>query len=173
MSLRASILCKRAAYLHAGNALHAQGKFVEAREYYEKVLPLLEPEPRSCRIDWERSSALINIGDTFSRENNYEKANEFYNKAEQLGQDHVDVEDGNHTEGMGIVMVAKRARATALKRDGKDDEARVMWRDVLSLSIKFNELMAKDKAEMKLALANGGAEMTEGDENAAGNTLTE
>lgn len=152
--------------------MHAQGKYAEAREYYEKVLPLLEPEPRSCRIDWERSSALINIGDTFSRENNFDKAREYYDMAEKLGQDHLDVEDGNHTEGKGIVMVAKRARAAALKRAGKQEEAKAMWRDVITLSIGFNELMAKEKAEMKKALANGGVETPEGDENAGENADT-
>lgn len=166
--IRASILCKRAAYLHAGNALHAQGKYSDAREYYNKVLGLLESEPRSCRIDWERSSSLINIGDTFSRESNYDAAREYYEKAEQLGRDHLAVEDGNHTEAKGIVMVAKRAHAAALKRAGKDDEARALWGEVLPLSVEFNELMAIDKAEMKAAMANGSPS---GDENAADKLL--
>jgi tetratricopeptide (TPR) repeat protein len=170
MPARASILCKRAAYLHAGNALHAQGKYVEAREYYEKVIPLLESEPRSCRIDWERSSALINIGDTYSRENNFEKASEYYDKGEQFGKDHLDVEDGNHTEAKGIIMVAKKARAAALKRAGKDDEAKAVWRDVLTLSVEFKKLMALDKAEMKEALSNGG-QLAVDEENPAVNGI--
>ena len=172
MPIRASILCKRAAYLHAGNALHAQAKYPEAREFYEKVMSLLATEPRSCRIDWERSSSLINIGDTFSRESNYEAASEYYTKAEQLGKDHLAVEDGNHTEAKGIVMVAMRARAAALKRAGKNDEARALWGEILPLSREFNDLMAEDKAEMKAAIANGGAQPElEGDENAISNII--
>jgi tetratricopeptide (TPR) repeat protein len=162
MPLRASVLCKRAAYLHAGNALQAQSKFEEAREYYQNVLPLLEPEPRCCRIDWERSSALINIGDTYSRENNFDKACEFYDKAEQLGKDHLDVVDGNHTDGKGIMMVARKARAFALKRAGKDDEAKALLREVLSMTIEFNKLTAKEKLEMKEELAGNQAEAAVG-----------
>ncbi|GKY95597.1 hypothetical protein MPSEU_000521000 [Mayamaea pseudoterrestris] len=168
---RASMLCKRAAYLHAGNALHAQGKYAEAREYYEKTLPLLEPEPRSCRIDWERSAALINIGDTHSREDNYELASKYYDKAEQFGKDHLVVEDGNHTEGKGIVVVTKKARAAALKRAGKEEEAKSMWREVLTLSAEFAELMASDKTEMKKEIENGGANPAQGDVHVSENVI--
>ena len=167
MPSRASLLCKRAAYLHAGNALQAQGKYAEARDYYQRVLPLLEPEPRSCRVDWERSSALINIGDTYSRENNYAKASEFYDKAEKLGQDHLNVEDGNTTEGKGIVMVAKKARAFALKRAGKEDDAKTTLREVLTLTLEFNGLMAKEKAEMTHLLAGNNNQQAGGEVKSA------
>jgi len=150
---RVAILCQRAAYLHRGNALSALGRDEEARGSYEKVLPLLDPEPRCCRLDWERSSALVNIGNTFSRQGNFEKANEYYDKAEKLGTEHMDAKDGNRGEGMGIRMVAMRARAFALKKAGREEEAKTLLREVLKYQLEYNELMEKEKAEMRVELA--------------------
>lgn len=156
---RTAILCQRAGYLHRGNALSALGRHEEARESYEMALPLLETEPRSCRMDWERSSALVNIGNTYSRQGLFDKANEYYDKAEQLGNDHLEVENGNKSEGMGIKMVAMRARAFSLKKAGKEEDAKTLLREVLKMQVEFNDLMQKERAEMKAALvqdqANG------------------
>ena len=63
----------------------------EARESYEKVLPMLEKEPRCGRLDWERSSIYINIGNTYSRAGDFESADKYFKIAERLGQDHMDV----------------------------------------------------------------------------------
>lgn len=93
--LRVSQLCLRSAYLQMGSALSALGRHSEARETWEKVIPMLDDEPRCGRLDWERSSILLNIGNTYSREGNHEKAMELYAKAEQLGQDHLAIENGN------------------------------------------------------------------------------
>jgi len=163
---RTAILCQRAGYLHRGNALSALGRHEEARESYEMALPLLETEPRSCRMDWERSSALVNIGNTYSRQGLFDKANEYYDKAEQLGSDHLEVENGNKSEGMGIKMVAMRARAFSLKKAGKEEDAKTLLREVIKMQVEFNDLMQRERAEMKAALvqdqANGVSEAVGG-----------
>jgi tetratricopeptide (TPR) repeat protein len=120
-------------------------RYEEARQAYEKVLPLLAPEPRSCRIDWEMSSALVNIGNAYSWQGNFDKANEYYDKAEQLGVDHMEATDGNHAEGMGIKLVAMRAKAFSLKKATKENEAKDLLRKVLALQMECNELMKKEK----------------------------
>lgn len=147
--IRVSHLCLRSAYLHQGNALSALGRDADARAVYEYVLPMLEPEPRCGRLDWERSSVIVNIGNTYSRQGDFAKANEDYDKAEKLGQDHVDVEDGNKTDGLGIMVVAMRARAFALKKDGRDEEAKKRLREVLELQLKLNVEEEKQKAKDK------------------------
>lgn len=128
---------------------------------------MLESEPRCGRLDWERSSIIVNIGNTFSREGNFEKANEYYNKAEKLGKDHMNVENGNKTDGMGIIVVAMRARAFALKKAGKEEEAKQCLREVLELQLKLNVEEEKQKAKEKADLEKMQAEQ----ENAVqGNT---
>lgn len=145
--IRVSQLCFRSAYLHRGNALRALGRDAEARESYSKVLPMLEGEPRCGRLDWERMSIIVNIGNTYSSEGEYEKANEQYEAAEQLGKDHVEAEQGNKTEGMGIMIVAMRARAFALKKAGKEEEGKKKLREVLELQMKLNQELEKKKKE--------------------------
>jgi tetratricopeptide (TPR) repeat protein len=144
--IRISQLCLRSAYLHLGNALSALDRNPDARQIYEMVLPMLVSEPRCGRLDWERSSIIVNIGNTFSREGNFDRANEYYDQAEQLGRDHLEVEDGNTTDGMGIMVVAMRARAFAFKKAGKEDEARTRLREVLELQLKLNTEVEKQKA---------------------------
>jgi tetratricopeptide (TPR) repeat protein len=148
--VRVSQLCLRSAYLHLGNALSALDRNAEAREIYEKVLPMLANEPRCGRLDWERSSIIVNIGNTYSREGNYDRANDYYDQAEKLGQDHLDVENGNQIDGMGIKVVAMRARSFALKKAGKDDEAKTRLREVLELQIKLNALEQQRKEKEQL-----------------------
>lgn len=132
-----------------GNALSALGRNEEARDVYAKVLPMLENEPRCGRLDWERCSVLVNIGNTFSREGNFAQANESYNNAEKLGQDHLEVSDGNHSDGYGLLIEAMRARSFALKRDGRDEEGKVEMRKVLEMQTKKNEADDKMKALSK------------------------
>jgi tetratricopeptide (TPR) repeat protein len=146
---RVSLLCLRSAYLHMGNALSALGRNEEAREVYAKVLPMLDDEPRCGRLDWERCSVLVNIGNTFGREGNFKEAEEYYIKAEQLGKDHLAIEGGNHSDGYGLVIEAMRARSFALKRDGKDDEAKAEMRKVLETQMKKNDADEKMKALSK------------------------
>lgn len=150
--LRVSQLCLRSAYLHRGNALRALGRDAEARESYSKVLPMLEKEPRCGRLDWERMSIIVNIGNTFNSEGDFAKAIEQYDKAEKLGKDHLDAQDGNKTDGMGIMLAAMRARAFSLKKAGKEDEAKAKLREVLELQMKLNVELEKKKKEEEEAV---------------------
>lgn len=137
----------RSAYLHRGNALAALGKEDEAKDSYDRVFPMLNEEPRCGRLDWERSSLYINIGNTFSRKGDFDSAKKNYDIAEKLGRDHVKAEAGNRVDGMGMVIVAMRARAFALKKAGKEPEGKEVLRDVLKMQIELNAENEKKKAE--------------------------
>jgi tetratricopeptide (TPR) repeat protein len=137
----------RSALLQKGNALSALGKEAEAREAYESVFPLLENEPRCARVDWERHSLYVNIGNTFSRAGDFEAAQAEYAKADKLGKDHLDMEGGSEKDGKGMVACVKRARAFALKRAGKEAEAKAMLKEVVEQQIKDNMEAAAKKAE--------------------------
>lgn len=150
MPLRVSTICLRSVYLHCGNALSAMGKDEEARAQYEKALPILENEPRSARLDWERSSFMVNIGNTYSRQGNFEKANELYAKAEKLGDEQCEV--GANPDGLGLILVSKRARAFALKRCGKEDEGKAVLREVLEGQMQLDKELVKWREEMKRAM---------------------
>jgi tetratricopeptide (TPR) repeat protein len=149
-SARVSLLVLRSARLHRGNALAALGRDDEARESYMQVIPMIEHEPRSCRLDWERNSCFVNIGNTYARQGNLEKANEYYDMAEKLGKDHVDAEHGNKVDGMALMMVSKRQRAFAMKKAGKDDEAKKQMREVLELQKKVDVETVNQNAELKI-----------------------
>lgn len=123
---------------------------VEAREVYEKVLPMLVNEPRCGRVDWERTSIMVNIANTYSREGNFDRATGYYDQAEKLGQDHLNVENGNHIDGLGITIVAMRARSFALKKAGKEDEAKARLREVLEMQLKLNVLEKERKEQEEL-----------------------
>jgi len=151
-SLRVSQLCLRSAQLQRGNCLSAQGKHEEARKSYEVILPLLEDEPRCARVDWERHSLYVNIGNSYSRTDNLEKADEYYTLAEKLGNDHLNDEvNGSRSDGKNMVMCAKRARAFALKKAGKIDEAKKLLTEVVKeareIEMEREKLEAEKKAE--------------------------
>jgi len=155
LPMRVSHLCMRSALLQRGNALAAMGKEDEARETYEKVFPLLEEEPRCARVDWERHSLYVNIGNTFSRSGDFTLADEQYKIAEQLGNDHLKSEGGSENDGKGMVACAKRARAFALKKANRIDEAKAILKEVIDQQIKDNiaaEQKKKEEAEAKAAL---------------------
>jgi len=148
LPIRVSHLCQRSALLQRGNALAAMGKEEEARESYEKVFPLLEKEPRCARVDWERHSLFVNIGNTFSRSGDFKLADEQYKIAESLGNDHLNKEQGSEKDGKGMIACVKRARAFALRRAGKLDEAKVLLKEVLDQQMKdLLEAEAKKKEE--------------------------
>jgi len=147
--VRVSELCLRSAYLHKGNALAALGREDEARETYMKVMPMLEPEPRCGRLDWERVSILVNIGNTYSRQGNYEKADEQYVDAEALGREHISAHEGNQIDGMGIVVVSMRARAFALKKTGREGEGKSVLKEVIDMQIQLNTENEKKKVVRK------------------------
>jgi len=154
--IRVAELCLRSAYLHKGNALSALGREEEARETYLKVMPMLEPEPRCGRLDWERVSILVNVGNTYSRQGDYEKADEQYTIAEKFGREHIDAQEGNQIDGMGIVVVSMRARAFALKKAFREDEGKAVLKDVIAMQIKLNEENAiKKEAEKDASAATG------------------
>ena len=97
----------------------ALGREDEARATYKKVFLILEPEPHYGRLDWERVSILVNVGKFFSRQGDYEMANEEYSVTESLGREHIGTHEGDQIDGMGIVIVSMRARAFALKKSQK------------------------------------------------------
>uniref|UniRef100_A0A7S4A9B7 Uncharacterized protein n=1 Tax=Pseudo-nitzschia australis TaxID=44445 RepID=A0A7S4A9B7_9STRA len=147
--IRVSELCLRSAYLHKGNALAALGREEDARETYLKVLPMLGPEPRCGRLDWERVSILVNIGNTYSRQGDYDKANEQFIAAEALGREHISAHEGNQIDGMGIVVISMRARAFALKRAGREAEGKEVLKEVIAMQIQLNAENDKKKAEQQ------------------------
>jgi tetratricopeptide (TPR) repeat protein len=97
-------------------------------------------------------SIIVNIGNTYNSEGDYAKAVEQYDKAEKLGKDHLDAEDGNKTDGMGIMLAAMRARAFAMKKAGKEEEAKTKLREVLELQMKLNVELEKKKKEEEEAV---------------------
>mmetsp|Transcript_25701 Transcript_25701/g.37906 ORF Transcript_25701/g.37906 Transcript_25701/m.37906 type:complete len:419 (-) Transcript_25701:86-1342(-) len=152
LPLRVSHLCLRSALLQRGNALAALERHDEARAAYEQVFPLLEGEPRCARVDWERHSLYVNIGNTFSRSGDFALADEQFKIAEKLGTDHLDLGDGSENDGKAMVASAKRSRAFALKRIGKIDEAKAIIKEVVEQQIKDNveaELKKKEEEAAK------------------------
>jgi len=147
LPIRVSHLCQRSALLQRGNALAALGREKDARKSYESVFPLLVDEPRCARVDWERHSLRVNIGNTHSREGNYELADKEFKIAERLGTDHCDREGGSGKDGKSMMSFVKRSRAFALRRAGKIDEARSLLKEVLDQQIKDNLEAEKTKAE--------------------------
>jgi tetratricopeptide (TPR) repeat protein len=146
---RTAELVLRAAYLHKGNALMSLERYDEAISAYELAIPLLEPEPRCSRIDWERISVLVNIGNCYSRLGKFELAHKYYDQGEQLGIDHQEAEDGDKQNGTGLRLVAMRARAFAFQKQGRDGECKELLREVLMMQQEFNAVMLREKAEMK------------------------
>ena len=156
MPIRVSHVCLRSSLLHAGNALSALGRDEEARAEYSKALPILEKEPRAARLDSERASFYVNIGNTYSRQGNVEKAEECYAKAQKLGQDHWDA--GNIVDGMGIVVVAKRAKAFCYNKNNREQDGKELLRDVLKMQLELDVEVKKHKEEMKALEAKQKAE---------------
>jgi len=146
LPIRVSQLCQRSALLQRGNAFAAVGREAEARESYESVFPLLEDEPRCARVDWERHSLYVNIGNTYSRSGNYELADEQYKIGERLGSDHVEKQGGSEKDGRGMLIGVNRARAFALRRAGRIDEAKELLKEVLQQQMKHNLESEKKKA---------------------------
>lgn len=57
------------------------------------------------------------------------------------------MEGGSEKDGKGMVACVKRARAFALKRAGKEAEAKAMLKEVVEQQIKDNMEAAAKKAE--------------------------
>jgi hypothetical protein len=158
LPLRVSHLCKRSALLQRGNALAALGKEDEARKSYEAVFPLVENEPRCARVDWERHSLYVNIGNVYSRSGDFDMADEQYKIAEKLGLEHIETEGGSEKDGKGMVSCVRKSRAFALRRAGRMDEAKKLLKEVLDQQIKDNIEAEKKKAEEEAAAAAEAAE---------------
>jgi hypothetical protein len=138
--------------------LAALGRQEDARKSYEEVFPLVKDEPRCARVDWERFSLYINIGNTFSRSGDFELADEQFKLAEKLGMDHLEEEEGSRNDGSGMVDGAKRARAFALKKVGREDEGKAILKEVIASQIKLKlekEKMKQDETEAAKAVAGG------------------
>merc|ERR1712071_707735 len=156
LPIRVSHLCMRSALLQRGNALAALEREDEARESYEKIFPMLEKEPRCARVDWERHSLYVNIGNTFSRTGDYTLADEQYKIAEKLGNDHLTADGGSENDGKGMIACVKRARAFAMKKAGRVDEAKAILKEVIEQQIKDDlaaELKKKEEEEAKAKAA--------------------
>ena len=137
----------RSALLQRGNSLAALGEEEKARETYESVFPILEDEPRCARVDWERHSVYVNIGNTFARTGNFDKADEQYKIAEELGNDHIKEKGGSEDDGRSMILCAKRARSFALKKVGRLDDAKALMQEVVQQKIKDDLAAAQKKAE--------------------------
>merc|ERR1719356_1752964 len=137
----------RSALLQKGNALAAKRLEDDARETYAAVLPILEDEPRCARVDWERHSVRVNIGNTHARYGDFDAADEHYTVAEKLGADHVSDGGGSEEVGRAMVLAARRARAFALKRTGRTDEAKALLAEVIEQKRKDDEAAARRKEE--------------------------
>lgn len=157
LPIRVSQLCMRSALLQKGNSLAALGQEDEARETYEKVFPILEGEPRCARVDWERHSVHVNIGNTHARNGDFDKADEHYVIAEALGTDHINEAGGSEDDGRAMILCAKRARSFALKKVGRLDDAKELMGEVIKQKIADDALAAKKKEEeaAKAAEASG------------------
>jgi len=158
LPIRVSQLCMRSALLQRGNALAALGKEADARETYEKVFPILEGEPRCARVDWERHSVQLNIGNTYAREGDFDKADEYYKVAEQLGTDHIGEKGGSEEDGRSMLLTAKRARSFALKKVGRVDEAKALMGEVIKQKIADDAAATKKKEEEAAKAAEAGGE---------------
>lgn len=158
LPIRVSQLCMRSALLQRGNALAAMGREEEAEATYRQVLPILQDEPRCARVDWERHSVYVNIGNTFARRGDFDKADELYVLAEQLGNDHITENGGSEDDGRSMILCAKRSRAFALKRVGRVDEAKKLLKEVVEQKIKDDAEAAKKKEEEAAKAAAGEAE---------------
>ena len=141
------------------------GKDVEAREMYEAGFPIVDEEARASRVDWERTSYLINIGNSYSREGNFAKADEYYKKCEKLGDEQI--ANDCKSDGMGIKLVSLRARAFALNRNGKQDEGKEVLREVLRQQPIVEEETEKWRKEMMEADALKQAEELQKQKEAA------
>lgn len=152
MPLRVSQLCKRSALLQCGNALAALGREEDARQRYSEVFPIIKNEPRCARIDWERHSLYVNIGNSYSRQGFFDKADAEFKVAENVGNDHV--QGGNTQDGKSMILSAKKARAFALKRCGKVDEGKALLKEVVQQQLADAAEEEKLKAAQAEASSN-------------------
>lgn len=150
----------RSALLQRGNALAALGDEAEARATYERVFPILEGEPRCARVDWERHSVHVNIGNTRARSGDFDGADAHYKIAEELGEDHISEKGGSEDDGRAMILCARRARSFALKRVGRLDEAKALMAEVIKQKVADDAAAAKRKEEeaAKAAEAGGGGD---------------
>jgi len=160
LPLRVSQLCMRSALLQRGNALAAIGDETEARLTYERVFPILEGEPRCARVDWERHSVHVNIGNTHARTGEFDKADLHYDTAEELGSDHISEMGGSEDDGRAMILCARRARSFALKKVGRMDEAKALMGEVIKQKVADDAASAKRKDDeaAKAAEAGGAGE---------------
>lgn len=98
-------------------------------------------------MDWERHSVYVNVGNTYAREGDFDKADEQYKVAEALGNDHINEKGGSEEDGRSMILCAKRSRAFALKKVGKETEAKELLKEVIAQKIADDAAAAKKKKE--------------------------
>jgi len=96
------------------------------------------------------------MGNTFSRSGDFQLANEQYKLAEKLGRDHLNEEEGSKNDGHGMVDGAKRARAFALKKAGREDEGKAILKEVVESQIRLKLEKDKKKEEEEAATKTAG-----------------
>ncbi|KAL7554659.1 hypothetical protein ACHAWF_018146 [Thalassiosira exigua] len=158
LPIRVSQLCMRSALLQRGNALAALGREDDARDTYQQVFPILEGEPRCARVDWERHSVHVNIGNTYARAGDYDGANKHFEIAEALGNDHTGEKGGSEDDGRGMILCARRARSFALKKVGRMEEAKTLMAEVIKQKIADDAAAAKKKEEEAAKASEAGGE---------------
>jgi Flp pilus assembly protein TadD len=89
----------------------------------------------------------VNIGNTYARTGDFDKADEQYKIAEELGKDHIKEKGGSEDDGRSMILCAKRARAFALKKVGRMDEAKVLMQEVVQQKIEDDAATKAKKAE--------------------------
>jgi hypothetical protein len=151
VNARVGLLCKRSGLLQKGNALQALKKFGEAREAYEQTMDLLKDEVRVARVDWERHSILLNIGNTYLAEGDFETACSYYSKASDLGTEHVENELGSTKDGKNMVCGSRKALARAHKVNGNIEEAKKILGEIVAerrIAMEEEALEAEKEEEL-------------------------
>lgn len=159
LPMRVSQLCMRSALLQRGNALAALGEESDARDTYNLVFPILEGEPCCARVDWERHSVQVNIGNTYARKGDFDKSNEHYKIAEQLGEDHISEMGGSEDDRRAMILCVKRAWSFALQKVGRVDEAKALMSEVIKQKISDDAVSAKRKADEAAKAAEAGGDV--------------
>lgn len=112
----------------------------------------------SPSLSVSHDSVHVNIGNTYARASEYDKADEHYKIAEKLGSDHINEVGGSDDDGRSMILCAKRSRAFALKKVGKIEEARALMTEVIQQKNANDATAAKKRDEEAINSMAGGME---------------
>jgi tetratricopeptide (TPR) repeat protein len=121
---RVGDICRRAILLQRGNVMQTLGRLDEAREDYEEALRIMEQDPRTQRVDWERNSLYLSAGNCCAQQKKWDEADAYYAKAAQLGRDHLDSPLGSAEDGQAMLHLAMMQRAKGKKISGDVEGAK-------------------------------------------------